>query len=109
LKLTIDAFQKTTNNLLFSIQPGGASGSPWYSYNGGKLENKGLEFALNTVNFKGDFNWNTNFNISFIKNKVLEMGQYSPIQYGGGSAGFDAVVKIEKDQPLGNFYGYVVD
>ena len=108
IKLTIDGFKKTTNHLLFNINPGDVVGGPLLTYNAGKLENKGLEFALNTVNLKGDFNWNTNFNISFIKNKVLEMG-YQPVDYKGGSAGFESVVRIEKDQPLGNFYGYVVD
>lgn len=99
VKFTVDAFQKLTNNLIYDINFPGLN--PKYTYNAGEIENKGLEFALNTINFKGDFNWNTNFNITFIKNKVLAVG-YQPVETAG-------VNRIEAGQPLGNFYGYVVD
>jgi TonB-linked SusC/RagA family outer membrane protein len=101
VRLTVDAFKKVTTNLFNNIT---VFNIPYF-YNGGKLENKGLEFSLNTINFKGDFNWNTNFNISFIKNKVLEMGKYTNIIYKG----YNGVNRIEEGVSLGNFYGYVVD
>ena len=101
IKINLDAFQKTTSNLFNDIR---IYDIP-YLYNGGKIENKGLELALNTTNFKGEFNWNTNFNISFIENKVLEMGKYSDVIYKG----YANVNRIEKGVSLGNFYGYVVD
>ena len=101
VKLNLDAFRKTTSNLFNNIS---VFNIP-YLYNGGKLENKGLELSLNTINFKGKFNWNTNFNISFIKNEILEMGKYSDVIYSG----YANVNRIEKGGSLGNFYGYVVD
>jgi TonB-linked SusC/RagA family outer membrane protein len=101
VRLTVDAFKKITTNLFNNIT---VFNIPYF-YNGGKLENKGLEFSLNTINFKGDFNWNTNFNISFIKNKVLQMGKYTNIIYKG----YNGVNRIEEGGSLGNFYGYVVD
>lgn len=100
IKLTADGFYKTTTNLINKIKISTSN----YFYNAGKMENKGVELALNTVNFKGDFNWSTNFNISFVKNKMLEMGK-NPSEYYG----YDGVIKLEKDRSLGNFYGYVVD
>ncbi len=100
IRLTADTFKKTTTDLINTIYIEGAA----YVYNAGKMENTGLELALNTINFKGDFNWNTNFNITFIKNKILEMG-LQPIEYSG----YQNVNRLEKGQPLGNFYGYVVD
>lgn len=101
VKLSVDAFKKITSNLfqdlpIFNIP---------YFYNSGKLENIGVEFALNTVNFKGDFNWNTNFNISFIKNKILEMGRYNKVDRNG----YAGVNKLEKGVSIGNFYGFVVE
>jgi TonB-linked SusC/RagA family outer membrane protein len=101
VKLTVDVFKKTTTDLFQRFQIFGID----YLYNSGKLENKGVELSLNTVNFKGDFNWNTNFNISFIKNKILEMGRYSKVAPNG----YGGVNRIEKGVSLGNFYGYVVD
>lgn len=100
IKLTADAFRKTTTDLINTIVIEGAN----YVYNAGKMKNTGLELALNTINLTGDFKWNSNFNITFIKNKVLEMG-LQPIEY----AGYQNVNRLEKGQPLGNFYGYVVD
>jgi len=101
VKFTVDAYRKTTNNLLNYLN---IFNIPYY-YNSGKMENKGLEFSLNTVNFKGDFNWNSNFNITFGKNKVLDMGKYSQFAYYG----YQNVNRVEVGQPMGNFYGYVVD
>ncbi len=100
VKFTFDAFQKTTSNLINVIPISGIN----YTYNAGKLENKGFEMALNTINFKGDFNWTTNFNITFIENKVLEMGK-NPIEYYG----YEGVNRVEEGVSLGNFYGYVVE
>ena len=102
IRLTADVFQKTTTDLINTIQfPGGGAS---YTYNAGEMQNRGVEFAINTVNFEGDFRWTTNFNLTFIENEVTEMG-YNPVEY----AGYQNVNRIEKGQPLGNFYGYVVD
>jgi hypothetical protein len=39
------------------------------------VRNRGLELSLNTANVQGkDFTWSTTFNISFLKNKVLALG-----------------------------------
>ncbi len=100
VRLTTDIFKRNTINLVRSIVISNVN----YTYNAGELENKGLEFAVNTINFKGNFNWNTNFNISFIKSNMLKMG-YQPIELYG----YESVNRLEANQPLGNFYGYVVD
>ncbi len=102
VRLNLDAYKRVTNNLLNNIYISAISAN--YLYNAAKIENKGFEFTLNTTNFKGDFNWNTNINLSFIKNKVLEMGM-QPFE----THGYQDVNRIEKGQPLGNFFGYVVD
>lgn len=100
VKFTTDVFKRNTNNLLFRLNIEGKD----YLYNAGELENKGVEFSLNTQNFRGDvFNWNTNFNISFLKNKVIEFGKNKYEAYG-----YQSVNLIEEGQPLGNFFGYQV-
>ena len=100
IKLAADIYQKTTTDLINKIYISGVA----YTYNAGKLQNKGVEFLFNSTNLKNDFKWNTNFNISFVKNKILEMG-LQPIEY----AGYQNVNRYEKGTSLGNFYGYVVD
>ena len=43
------------------------------SVNAGQVENKGLELTLASQNVKGEFEWNTDFNISFNKNEIVKM------------------------------------
>ncbi len=100
VKFTSDVFKRNTNNLLFRLKIEGKD----YLYNAGEIENKGIEFSLNTQNIRSkDLNWNTNFNISFLKNKVVEFGKNKYESYG-----YQGVNLIEGGQPLGNFYGYAV-
>ncbi|WP_228446684.1 SusC/RagA family TonB-linked outer membrane protein [Chryseobacterium sp. 3008163] len=67
IKLSVDAYKRKTKDLIVPISFESA-GIGNILKNIGSMENKGLEFALNTQNFKGEnFNWSTNFNISFTK------------------------------------------
>ncbi len=81
---------------------------PWTSgyssslQNYGSVSNKGLELSLDTKNFIGKFSWDTNFNISFNRNKVLEIGGSSDYYISG-----NYIIKV--GQPLGTFYGAVTD
>lgn len=100
LKFTTDLFQRNTRNLLFRLKIEGKD----YLYNAGEIENKGVEFSLTTHNIRTpNFNWNSNFNISFLKNKVVEYGKNKYEAYG-----YQSVNLIEEGQSLGNFYGYAV-
>ncbi|MDB5133410.1 MAG: TonB-linked outer membrane protein SusC/RagA family [Mucilaginibacter sp.] len=75
INLEADAFLKKTQHLLLNAPLPQTSGFSSVYENIGKLENKGIELSLNTVNIKsGDFTWNTSFNISFLKNKILSLG-----------------------------------
>lgn len=81
-------------------------GIPDVLRNVGSMENKGMEFTLNTVNFKNtDFSWNTNFNISFNKSKVLEL-KYVPVLDKAGIPSAGNLVRFAADQPISSFYGY---
>ena len=40
------------------------------SRNEGEMTNKGFEFTVNSRNLTGESSWNTDFNISFNKNKL---------------------------------------
>jgi len=107
IKFTVDAFDKKTTNLIQNIDFPSLPGTA-YTYNAGEISNRGVEFVLNTINFNGDFKWNTNFNITFIKNKVLEMGKNPVEKYAPLSNNEDAI-RLTKGYELGTFYGLVVD
>jgi hypothetical protein len=75
--------------------------------NAGKIENKGIDLSFATVNSLKKIKWNTEFNISFNKNKVTEL-QYTDVYYFGRIYSNNSDVCIVKvGQPLGTFFGYV--
>ncbi len=81
-----DYYDKTTDDLLFPIELPYTTGFTSRIGNLGTIQNQGLEFALRTVNVRRDgFEWSTSANITFNRNKVLELANggadYNP---GGG-------------------------
>ncbi|WP_185816889.1 SusC/RagA family TonB-linked outer membrane protein [Hymenobacter metallilatus] len=101
-----DAYKHDTRDLLLSRLVPGSTGFLSYLANVGSIENKGLEFGLTTVNIKGNsddaFSWESNFNITFNRNKVTKLVDGIPF-----AAGFASWVA--EGQPLGAFRGYRVD
>lgn len=112
ISFAVEAYEKTTDNLLINADTPPSLGISSVWKNSGTVRNRGLEFSLNTVNIATkDFKWTTDFNISFNKNKVMSLPEGKPI-YGNpyfywrfSSNQF----KVEEGQPLGNMVGYVSD
>ncbi|GAB3315879.1 TonB-dependent receptor [Larkinella ripae] len=102
--LTADYYNRITTDLLLAVQVPTLTGFSSAVKNIGKVENKGLEVALNTRNLTGEFSWTTDLNFSFNRNKVLALGPTGdPIRSGTG-VGESNITMI--GQPLGSFYGY---
>jgi TonB-linked SusC/RagA family outer membrane protein len=75
INLEADLYLKKTHDLLLSAPVPLSSGYASIYKNIGSMENRGLELSLNTINIDNkDFTWSTNFNISFLKNKVTALG-----------------------------------
>ncbi|WP_375436865.1 SusC/RagA family TonB-linked outer membrane protein [uncultured Hymenobacter sp.] len=114
LTLTVDAYRKRSNDLLLSVPlaPSTGAGILDIIQNVGSVENKGLEFALNTTNVQsqnGGFSWNTNLNLSFNRNKVLDLGTLVNDQGQSVDRNFINANSITQvGQPLGVFYGHQV-
>jgi len=117
LNLTIDAYYKKSEDMLMSMQlpsymgtqGNGSSALAAPKGNYGSIENKGLEITIDAHPFTGDFQWDSNFQISFNRNKLLSLSgteNASLIGYGQWS---DVVCVSEIGKPLYNFYGYVVE
>src|SRR5690606_24963791 len=65
---------KNTNNLLLNADIPLTTGYSRIYRNIGKLENRGLEISLNTTNIKTKrFSWESSFNISFNRNRILSL------------------------------------
>ncbi|MBE7171899.1 MAG: TonB-dependent receptor [Williamsia sp.] len=99
-------YRKTTDMLLNAPVPR-SSGYASIFKNIGSMENKGLELTLNTNNVEGkDFSWNTTFNISMNRNKVLSLATPAPI-YSGNPNFLSNTGIIQVGQPVGSFWGLV--
>ena len=98
----IDYYVKKTTDLLFDVPVPGTSGYSIQTRNIGTMENKGVEFVLNTNNLVGEFQWSTNFNIAYNKNLVTKLDGTLEI-LDEGSSRFMNVVMV--GEPIGVFYG----
>lgn len=72
--LNVDYYYKKTEDMLFSFPLPAVTGFYSYMRNIGSMRNRGLEYQLTTKNFVGQFNWRTNFNLSYYRNRVLNTG-----------------------------------
>lgn len=101
VNLTVDYYNKQTKDLLLDRPLPTSSGYSYITENIGRVENKGWELSVSTVNLDGKLKWNTTFNISTNKNKVLELYNNNPIDdLGRGSN------RVMIGQPIGVFYNY---
>lgn len=110
ISLTADYYYMRTDDLLYAVPLPEYSGYGTSLRNIGSIENKGLEFGLNTVNSKGRLNWTSDFNISFNRNKVLSLpgGELKYSRRPGHLIGDDTHILTE-GSPAGSFYGYIYD
>ena len=113
VNLTADFFVKNTKDLLLAQKLAYVSGFSSQWQNIGKIQNKGIELKLNTTNIQSrDFLWQTDFNISFIKNtlKSLQDGTsyiQSATSFNSNFSGNDYISVV--GSALGDMYGYVFD
>jgi len=110
--LVADYYRMKTSDLLFSLPLPEYSGFPSMIDNIGSVENKGFEFTLSTVNIEKELNWKTDFNISFNRNKVLELPDGNDILYAanpGHMVGFGDTHVLREGEPVGVFFGYTYD
>jgi TonB-dependent starch-binding outer membrane protein SusC len=112
INLVADAYIKNTKDLLLYLPIPMTSGYSSKLANAGSMQNKGVELALNTVNFEGSFRWTTAFNIGFNRNEVTDLGGLG--EFFAGHVGVQIVhnqnvYKIKEGEPIGSIYGYVYD
>lgn len=107
ISLTVDAYIKNTRDLLLNAPLPTSTGFSSAIQNIGELQNRGLEFSLNTINFQNEnFQWNTGFNISFNENEVIDLVGQEILQ-GGIAGGRGEASIVREGVPLGSLYGYI--
>ena len=74
INFAFDYYWKQTRDLLYSATLPPSSGFSSMLRNIGRIDNKGFEISINTVNMKGKVNWTTSLNISSNKSIVKDLG-----------------------------------
>ncbi len=104
LNLIADWYVKNTTDILLGYNVPVEVGIPSNnkpSQNLGKVENKGIEFALNHQNKVGSVSYSVGFNMSKNWNKVKDLGTSDPM--------IESPWIKTVGQPIGTFYGYKTD
>jgi TonB-linked SusC/RagA family outer membrane protein len=106
LFLMVDHYVSNTSDLLLNVPVPTSTGFSTALQNIGEVRNTGWEFTLNANTVStSNFDWDTDFNISFNRNEVLALGPLGdPIRSGSGIGETHITIIGE---PIGNFFGYI--
>lgn len=114
--LVVDLYDKTSNDMLMQLQlpsymgtrgnVSSALSAPYGNY--GTINNKGFEFTITTHNLTGRLTWDTQFQMSFNKNKLVALDGTDSGHIEGYGQWSDVVTITNIGEPLYNFYGYKV-
>lgn len=105
INLTVDMYRRTSDIVMPANIPdfNGIAGSVYM--NSGEVENKGIEMQLSAKVLQGTFNWETTFNWSLNKNKILSLANNQK-QLANGKAGtkWADVIRNYVGRPMGDMY-----
>ncbi len=109
---TADVYYKKTTDLLVNKTMPSYSGFYSGQSNVGSIENKGIEFEIDSKNTTGQIKWDTRFNIAFNKNEVLDIDGtdiYITSARPYGEVSPEAYAVIREGEALGSLFGYVYE
>jgi TonB-dependent starch-binding outer membrane protein SusC len=112
VQLTVDAYKNTGKDLLLAVAIPPTTGYTSQIQNLGSTTNQGLEIQLNATPLSNkNFTWNSNFNISFNRNRVESLGGVTELERNSGWQGSDGVndFLVAVGRPVGLMYGFVTD
>jgi TonB-linked SusC/RagA family outer membrane protein len=106
LTLLAEYYHRTTDNMLLSVQIPAIAGFNNAFSNIGKVENRGLELALDYRTRINEINIHSSFNISFNRNKVLAIRGGNDAIWQGTF--YDGLSVSRVGRPIGMITGYKV-
>lgn len=101
LTFSFDWYNKDTDGILLKLNYPAQMGAKPSEQNAGKVNNKGWEMDLNWRSQAGEFMYGIGFNLSDVKNKIVDLGGNAPDLSGNQirMVGY----------PIDAFYGYIAD
>ncbi|MBE6332352.1 MAG: TonB-dependent receptor [Bacteroidales bacterium] len=112
IEFIVDTYLKKTDDLLmraslpsYVVDVDGYRGIAAQYVNTGAIENKGIEFTLNTVNMaQRNFQWRSGLTLSMNRNKLTKLNSDDSQIFG--TVGSSVYTMSEVGGPVGRFYGY---
>lgn len=109
IRVEADYFKKNTSDLLLNVSIPNYAGGGTQTRNVGEIENKGFEFSVGGTPIAGkDFTWESNLNLSTLKNQVKSLGGLARLGTGTGvGAGMSTTNEfmLMPGEPLGSYWG----
>lgn len=99
----IDYYVKDTKDLIYNVPVAGTSGFATQTANIGSMQNKGVEFVLNSTNLSGGpVTWTTSLNLSRNINKLTKLDGETQLLPGNDGRFLNSLIVGES---IGVFYG----
>jgi len=107
--VTADFFNNRTNGMILGkpVPPSLGYDVP-PTANTGSIRNRGLELTAGYNQSTGAFRWDVTGNVSFIRNKVVSLGDSGATLSEGALFG-DFITRTEVGQPVAYFRGFLTD
>jgi TonB-linked SusC/RagA family outer membrane protein len=103
---SIEYYKRNTDDLLLNLPQPLSTGFGSRTVNIGAMTNSGVDIQLGaTLIQKDGFTWTVDGNVSFLKNKVLNLGPLSRIITGGAGFISNATI-IAPGESINSYYGY---
>ena len=112
LGFTFDYYYKKTTEMLYSEQVPFTTGFTTYLNNIGSMQNQGFEVEIRGDILQGELKWNTDFNLSLNRNKVLSLAGvlYKDVGINQGHLKIDPWARrLFVGEPIGAFFGWQFD
>lgn len=106
LNATVDGFYSVTDDMLYNRPVIATSGYTTLTSNIGSMVNGGVELSVNGTVYQGhDFKWTLGGNISYVKNRLVNLLDDKDIIIVNGSSLYGGTKHaIIKNQPIGTWY-----
>lgn len=110
LRVTMDYYVNNSEDVLVGLR------LPLYTgfgnpipFNTASITNKGFEFWADYTEQFGDLRLNVSGNFNLLDNEVTALGDATPIIQGSFTSNTINSTKTDVGQPIGSFFGYIVD
>ncbi len=110
LGVTLDYYQKTTEDMLLNFPNPGMLGQAAPTRNAASVKNDGVELMVSHINKIGSLSYNIGFNLGYNTNEVTDLGGGEPIE-GANTRIFEGapnLTRTDEGHPIASFYGYEV-